>query len=115
MLKWTRFVGRDVFTNETYEEDFQPHEDVEVPEVTLKEYPVASTGYAHLVLKNEDGNMKSIAVPKIKLWNTIKVHFDFGYNPVVTVVTALGEEKVVSFRSEAPEAFVVIDLVEGDK
>ncbi|KAI1286630.1 Eukaryotic translation initiation factor 5A [Halotydeus destructor] len=94
------FEGQDMFTNETYQVTFPAGSDVEVPEVTRIEYLVASIDSNRLVVVEEDGDLKIMALPDSEMRRKIEIHID--YNPVVTVVSALGMEKVVSFRYGAP-------------
>ncbi|KAI1286637.1 Eukaryotic translation initiation factor 5A [Halotydeus destructor] len=98
------FTGRDVFTNERYAETYFAANYVQVPEVTRKEYTVISISSGNLTLEDKDGAERSITVPEGDIRTNIRIHLDHGHYPVVTVVSALGMEKVVAYRYGSPVA-----------
>ncbi|KAI1286635.1 Eukaryotic translation initiation factor 5A-2 [Halotydeus destructor] len=110
-----KFIGQDIFTNLMYEEHFQATDLVEVPEVTREQYPVIAIVIGKLNVEEKDGRVKVIEMPDGKLGNDIGVHLQFGYSPVVTVVSAVGTEKVVDFSSKAPEGFDADSVTMSDE
>ncbi|KAI1286634.1 Eukaryotic translation initiation factor 5A-1 [Halotydeus destructor] len=91
------FIGQDVFTGSTFHETLKPTDYVEVPEVTRKEFKVVSLDYTSVNLEDKDGVAKNISLEG-PLRSRIERLLEQGNELVVTVVSALDMENVVTFR-----------------
>ncbi|KAI1286641.1 Eukaryotic translation initiation factor 5A-1 [Halotydeus destructor] len=91
------FIGQGVFTGSTFHDSLEPTDYVEVPEVTRKEFKVVSLDYSSVNLEDKDGAAKNISLEG-PLRNRIEKLLEEGHELVVTVVSALDMENVVTFR-----------------
>ncbi|KAM3129674.1 hypothetical protein pb186bvf_018187 [Paramecium bursaria] len=97
-------VGKDIFTNKTYEDSAPTSHNVDVPFVTKKEYSlmdVQADGF--LVLLNEDGSTKEdLKLPDTEddyeLCQNCHQMFADGKDLLLSVMSAMGQEKVVGVR-----------------
>lgn len=94
-------VGIDIFTGKKYEDLCPSTHNMDVPEVTRAEYPVVSIsedGFCSLLCS--DGNMKEdLKVPEGEVGEKLRSQMESGA-VVVTVLSALGIEQIVSSKNE---------------
>jgi len=97
-------VGIDIFTEKKYEDSCPTSHNIEVPNVARKEYQlvdIASDGFVSLM--TEDGATKEdLKLPTeedfAEMVAKLKVEFESGKDLLITVIAAMGLEKIVSFR-----------------
>ncbi|KAI9091885.1 putative HYP2-translation initiation factor eIF5A.1 [Phlyctochytrium arcticum] len=96
-------VATDIFTGKKLEELSPSTHNMDVPNVRRVEYAlvdIADDGF--LSLMNPDNSMKEdVKLPEGELGSKLKKEFDEGADLVVTVVTAMGEEHALSYKSAA--------------
>ncbi|KAI6097392.1 eukaryotic translation initiation factor 5A-2 [Pisolithus croceorrhizus] len=96
-------VGIDIFTNKKLEEICPSTHNMDVPNVSRKEYQLTYIDEGFLSLLNSEGAPKDdVKVPDDPLGKEIRDALDEGKDLLVTVVTAMGEEAAISFK-EAPK------------
>ncbi|CAK73661.1 unnamed protein product (macronuclear) [Paramecium tetraurelia] len=97
-------VGKDIFTNKTYEDSAPTSHNIDVPFVTKKEYTLMDIqGDGFVILMNEDGSTKEdLKLPETEddfnLVKEIRDQFDAGKDLLISVLSAMGEEKIVGSR-----------------
>eukprot|EP00331_Platyophrya_macrostoma_P021930 CAMPEP_0176437798 /NCGR_PEP_ID=MMETSP0127-20121128/18858_1 /TAXON_ID=938130 /ORGANISM="Platyophrya macrostoma, Strain WH" /LENGTH=161 /DNA_ID=CAMNT_0017821537 /DNA_START=79 /DNA_END=564 /DNA_ORIENTATION=+ len=97
-------VGIDIFTDKKYEDSAPTSHNIDVPNVVRKEYQlidIQGDGYVSLML--EDGSTREdLKLPSDEdsqdMVTKLKDAFDGGKEVLVSVVAAVGEERIVSFR-----------------
>mmetsp|Transcript_9738 Transcript_9738/g.13143 ORF Transcript_9738/g.13143 Transcript_9738/m.13143 type:complete len:156 (-) Transcript_9738:95-562(-) len=96
------FVAIDIFTSKKLEDICPSTHNMEVPVVGRKDYPlidITDDGYLSLLL--DSGETKDdLKVPGEDLGNNVRGAFDEGKELILTVVSAMGEEQVISFRAD---------------
>eukprot|EP01120_Amphizonella_sp_Union-15-10_P004385 TRINITY_DN15012_c0_g1_i1.p1 TRINITY_DN15012_c0_g1~~TRINITY_DN15012_c0_g1_i1.p1 ORF type:complete len:158 (+),score=34.54 TRINITY_DN15012_c0_g1_i1:71-544(+) len=95
------FYAVDIFTGKKYDEVIPAHENVPVPELIRKEYPVLSiTDDGFLSLLNEETNTtrEDLKVPEGEVGEKIRNYNDEGSDIIVTVLAALDQEHVVEVQ-----------------
>ncbi|KAI6022882.1 hypothetical protein PISMIDRAFT_672825 [Pisolithus microcarpus 441] len=96
-------VGIDIFTNKKLEEICPSTHNMDVPNVSRKEYQLVNIEDGFLSLMGQDHTSKDdVKVPEDPLGKEIKDGFDDEKDLLVTVVSAMGEEAAISFK-EAPK------------
>eukprot|EP01026_Neomeris_dumetosa_P010028 TRINITY_DN13639_c0_g1_i1.p3 TRINITY_DN13639_c0_g1~~TRINITY_DN13639_c0_g1_i1.p3 ORF type:complete len:164 (-),score=25.87 TRINITY_DN13639_c0_g1_i1:452-943(-) len=103
------FVGQDIFTMKKYEEIVPGHANCDVPNITRKEYSlidISEDGYVSLMTESgdtrDDLTLPSQTDEDVKLADQLKNDFEEGKELVVTVLGAMGEEKIISVKAAAP-------------
>eukprot|EP01132_Coremiostelium_polycephalum_P002770 gene2770-3444_t len=89
----------DIFTGKKYEEICPSTHNMDVPNVSRNEYPVMSIEDGYLSLLSSTGEVKEdIKLPEGEIGKEIQDMIDAGKEPLVTVLSALGNEGVVSVK-----------------
>jgi len=94
----------DIFTDKKYEDSAPTSHNMDVPNVTRKDYQLMDIqGDGFLSLMMEDGSTREdLKLPKDEdseeMVSKLKSAFEEGKDLLVSVVAAVGEEKVVSFK-----------------
>ena len=94
-------VGIDIFTDKKYEDSAPTSHNVEVPNVVRKELSlldIGKDGFVTLML--DDGTQKEdLKMPDDpEMAKKLKEDFDGGKDLLLTVISAMGMEKIVSYR-----------------
>ncbi|WFD42484.1 translation initiation factor eIF5A [Malassezia psittaci] len=96
-------VATDIFTNRKYEDISPSTHNMEVPNVTRREYQLINIDDGYLNLMSNDGTSKDdVKVPEGEIGEQINAAFDDGKDLMVTIVAAMNEEHALSFK-EAPQ------------
>jgi len=95
-------VGIDIFSGKKYEDICPSTHNMDVPNIKRTEYSVIDVdneGYASLM--DDSGDTRSdIKVPEGELGQEIKAKFDNSDTVKVTVLKAMGEEAIMSYKIE---------------
>merc|ERR1712164_45035 len=92
-------VGLDIFTGKKYEDICPSTHNMNVPNVTRKGYQVLNIDDGFVDLMDDNGDEKSdLQVPEGDIGKEVQTKFDAGDNFVVTVLSAVGEEKIVGTK-----------------
>lgn len=95
-----RFVGIDIFTSNKYEDMCPTSHNMEVPVVKRADYTlvdITNEGFASLM--SDDGETKDdLRVPADDVGASIRSMFEEGKQVVVSVIGAMGEEKIVAAK-----------------
>eukprot|EP00331_Platyophrya_macrostoma_P013977 CAMPEP_0176431868 /NCGR_PEP_ID=MMETSP0127-20121128/15054_1 /TAXON_ID=938130 /ORGANISM="Platyophrya macrostoma, Strain WH" /LENGTH=160 /DNA_ID=CAMNT_0017813929 /DNA_START=151 /DNA_END=633 /DNA_ORIENTATION=- len=100
-------TGTDIFTDKKYEDSAPTSHNIDVPNVTRKDYQLIDIqGDGFLTLMLEDGSTREdLKLPtdedSKEMVGKLKAAFEDGKELLVSVVAAVGEERVVSFRETA--------------
>ncbi|KAL6052687.1 translation initiation factor eIF5A [Balamuthia mandrillaris] len=90
----------DIFTGKKYEELSPSTHNMQVPEVVRTDYTlidISDEGYVSLM--TEDGSTKEdLKLPEEEVGEKIRAAFGDGKDLIVTVLSAMGIEKVISFK-----------------
>jgi len=95
-------VGIDVFTNKKYEDICPSTHNMNVPNVTRKDYQLVdinNDGFLTLMDENSGDMKEDLKVPDDDMGKDIQKRFDDGETFNVTVMTAMGEEKAVGTKT----------------
>jgi len=95
-------VGIDVFTNKKYEDICPSTHNMNVPNVTRKDYQLVdinNDGFLTLMDENTGDMKEDLKVPDDDMGKDIQKRFDDGETFNVTVMTAMGEEKAVGTKT----------------
>jgi len=95
-------VGIDIFTGKKYEDICPSTHNMNVPNVKRVEYSVIdidNDGYVSLMDDSSD-TRSDIKLPEGDLGQEIKAKFESGEGIKVTVLQALGEEAIMSYKIE---------------
>jgi len=95
-------VGIDVFTNKKYEDICPSTHNMNVPNVTRKDYQLVdinNDGFLTLMDENTGDMKEDLKVPDDDMGKEIQKRFDDGETFNVTVMTAMGEEKAVGTKT----------------
>ncbi|KAI6147913.1 initiation factor 5a [Pisolithus tinctorius] len=96
-------VAIDIFTGKKLEDICPSTHNMDVPNVVRKEYQVMNIDGSFLSLMDQDNNSKDdVNVPDSDMGKEIQAAFEEGKELLVTVVCAMGEEQVISYK-EAPK------------
>lgn len=100
-----RFTGLDIFTGNKYEDMCPTSHNMEVPVVVRKDYQLVDvTGEGFVSLMDADGDMKDdLRVPADDVGASIRSMFAEGKPVIVSVVGAMGEEKVTAAKENREE------------
>jgi len=92
-------VALDIFTGKKLEDICPSTHNMDVPNVTRKEYSLLNIEDDFLSLMDDSGDQREdIKVPEGEVGEEIKTKFDQGENLLVTVLTAVGEELAVGVK-----------------
>ncbi|KAJ2161229.1 Eukaryotic translation initiation factor 5A-1 [Coemansia sp. RSA 552] len=95
-------VGIDIFTGKKYEDLSPSTHNMDVPNVTRKEYSLLNIDDGFLSLMVDDGSTKEdVKVPDSDVGKEIEAAFDEGRELMITVVSAMGEEHALQFKDAA--------------
>jgi len=93
-------VGIDIFTQKKLEDLSPSTHNMDVPHVGRMEYQLMDIDDGFLNLLTADGSSKDdVKLPEGDLGTQIQADFDDGRDLMITVITAMGEEAVVSHKS----------------
>jgi len=97
-------VALDIFTQRKYEDICPSTHNMDVPNVTRREYQLINIDDGFLNLMSEDGSIKSdVKLPEEDgLGAKIQADFDAEKELLVTVVAAMGEEQAITYK-EGPK------------
>ncbi|KAM0683872.1 translation initiation factor eIF5A [Mitosporidium daphniae] len=97
-------VAIDIFTGKKYEELSPSTHNMNVPNVTRAEYTLLNIDSNYLSLMEPSGDTKDdIKLPEGELGEKITEDFNNGKELLISVVSAMGEELVMSYK-EAPKS-----------
>ncbi|KAN0041612.1 hypothetical protein ACTFIV_004156 [Dictyostelium citrinum] len=89
----------DIFTGKKYEEICPSTHNIDVPNVSRKEYTVMDVQDGFLSLLDAGGEVKEdLALPEDDIGKEIQQMLKDGKEPLVSVISALGKEGVVSVK-----------------
>ncbi|KAF2069582.1 hypothetical protein CYY_009096, partial [Polysphondylium violaceum] len=89
----------DIFTGKKYEEICPSTHNIDVPNVSRQDYTVIDSSDGYLSLLSADGNMKEdLKHPEDEIGEQITKLLEEGKEPLVSVVSAMGIEGVVSCK-----------------
>ncbi|TDG99053.1 hypothetical protein EPR50_G00206870 [Perca flavescens] len=92
-------VGIDVFTQKKLEDICPSTHNMDVPNVTRKDYQVIDVSEGYLSLMDDGGNTREdLKLPDNELGKEIEKRFDNGETFMVSVLKALDEEMVVGTK-----------------
>ena len=92
-------VARDIFTGKKAEDICPSTHNMNVPNVTRKDYQLTNIEEDFADLMDDDGETKSdLKVPEDDVGKEIRERFDKEENFVVTVLSAMGEEKIIGLK-----------------
>lgn len=92
-------VGIDIFTNKKYEDLSPSTHNMDVPNVTRTEYTLINIDDGFISLMLPDGSTKDdVKLPEGDLGDKIQADFDDGKELALTVITAMNEEAVISYK-----------------
>merc|ERR1712137_634565 len=92
-------VALDIFTGKKLEDICPSTHNMDVPNVTRKEYSLLNIEDDFLSLMDDSGEQREdIKVPEGDIGEEIKSKFDAGDNLLVTVLSAMGEELAVGVK-----------------
>eukprot|EP01027_Heterolobosea_sp_BB2_P020385 GEZU01029089.1.p1 GENE.GEZU01029089.1~~GEZU01029089.1.p1 ORF type:complete len:154 (-),score=60.90 GEZU01029089.1:156-617(-) len=93
-------VAVDIFTGRKYEDVAPTSHNLDVPNVTREDFTlmdISSDGYVSLLTK--DGDTKDdLKLPPGELGEQIKADFEAGKDLLVTVLSAMGEQMIISAK-----------------
>jgi len=93
-------VAIDVFTGKKYEDICPSTHNMNVPHVKRQDYQLVNIDDDFLSLMNDNGDQKEdLKVPDDDVGQSIRKGFDNGDDLIVTVMTAMGEEKAIGIKS----------------
>merc|ERR1712121_206107 len=93
-------VAIDVFTGKKYEDICPSTHNMNVPHVKRQDYQLVNIDDDFLSLMNDNGDQKEdLKVPDDEVGQSIRKGFDNGDDLIVTVMTAMGEEKAIGIKS----------------
>ncbi|CAG8706479.1 12456_t:CDS:2 [Ambispora leptoticha] len=96
-------VGLDIFTGKKLEDISPSTHNMDVPNVNRTEFQLINIDDNYLSLMTNDGSTKDdVRVPEGEMGEKIQSDFDEGKELLVTVISAMGEESVISYK-EAPK------------
>ncbi|KAG0009027.1 Eukaryotic translation initiation factor 5A, partial [Podila clonocystis] len=95
-------VAIDIFTHEKFEDVSPATHNMDVPNVMLNEYQLASIDDGFLCLMTSDGASKDdVKNQDSEMGKQISDAYNAGKDLLITIVSAMGEEQAISFR-ESP-------------
>ena len=96
-------VATDIFTERKYEDISPSTHNMDVPNVTRREYQLINIDDGYLNLMSNDGTSKDdVKLPEGELGEQINEAFEEGKDLMVTIVAAMNEEHALAFK-EAPQ------------
>jgi len=96
-------VAIDIFTGKKLEDICPSTHNMDVPNVSRTEFQLVNIDDGFLNLMTQDGTAKDdVKLPEGDIGKQIQTAFDEGADLLVTVVSAMGEEAVISWK-EAPK------------
>ncbi|WVQ76742.1 eukaryotic translation initiation factor 5A [Cryptococcus sp. DSM 104548] len=95
-------VATDIFTGKKLEDISPSTHNMDVPNVTRREYQLLDIQDEFLNLMDADGNSKDdVKVPDTDVGKEIAADFEAGKDLMVTIIAAMDEELAISYK-EAP-------------
>jgi len=95
-------VAIDIFTGKKLEDISPSTHNMDVPNVTRREYQLVNIDDGFLNLMNEGESKDDVKVPEGEIGQGIADGFEEGKDLLVTIIGAMGEEAAISFK-EAPK------------
>ncbi|CAB4043199.1 eukaryotic translation initiation factor 5A-1 [Paramuricea clavata] len=95
-------VGLDIFTGRKYEDICPSTHNMNVPNVSRKDFQLVNIeeGFTHLM--DDGGDVREdMKVPEGDLGKEIQTKFDNGDEFMCTVLKAVGEEQIIAVKSSA--------------
>ncbi|XP_063676845.1 uncharacterized protein LOC134813096 [Bolinopsis microptera] len=97
------FTGIDIFTGKKIEAVSPGHANVDAPYVIRKEYPLSymdESGFLSLFDEETGELVEDIRCPEGDLGERLKTMTDEGKMIIVTILKAMGEEKVIDVKED---------------
>ncbi|WWD21987.1 eukaryotic translation initiation factor 5A [Kwoniella shandongensis] len=95
-------VATDIFTGKKLEDISPSTHNMDVPNVTRREFQLLDIQDGFFNLMDGDGNSKDdVKVPDTELGQQIESDFEAGKDLMITIIAAMDEEQAISFK-EAP-------------
>ncbi|XP_051252374.1 eukaryotic translation initiation factor 5A-1 [Dicentrarchus labrax] len=95
-------TGLDIFTQKKYEDICPSTHNMDVPNVTRKEYEVIGLTDGYLSLMDDNGGTREdLKVPDGDMGKEIETKYKNGDNFMVSVTKALNEEQVTGIKSSS--------------
>jgi translation initiation factor 5A len=93
-------VGIDIFTQKKYEDICPSTHNMDVPNVTRKEYQMNDIDDGYLSLMTDDGDTREdLKLPDSDVGKEIQAKYDAGEPFSVTVLSACDEEQVIAVKN----------------
>ncbi|KAK7441740.1 translation initiation factor eIF5A [Stygiomarasmius scandens] len=93
-------VAIDIFTGKKLEDISPSTHNMDVPNVSRTEYQLVNIDDGFLNLMTQDGTPKDdVKVPEGEIGEQIESAFNDGSDLLVTIVSAMGEEQAISFKT----------------
>jgi len=93
-------VGIDIFTNKKYEDICPSTHNMNVPNVSRKDYQLTDIIDGYLSLMDDGGDMREdLKVPEGELGTELKNRYENQEEIIVTVLKAMGEEAVIAVKN----------------
>ena len=97
------FTGIDVFTGKKHETISPGHANVDAPYVTRKEYQlqyIDDSGFLSLFDEDAGEQLEDIRCPEGEIGTKLKTMLDEDKSLIVTILKAMGEEKVIDCKED---------------
>ncbi|XP_041809544.1 eukaryotic translation initiation factor 5A-1-like [Chelmon rostratus] len=92
-------TGIDIFTQKKYEDVCPSTHNIDVPNVSRKDYQLCNISDGYLSLMLDDGEIREdLKLPEGELGKDIAKRFDDGESLMVTVLKALSEEQAIAHK-----------------
>ncbi|EGC36759.1 hypothetical protein DICPUDRAFT_91781 [Dictyostelium purpureum] len=92
----------DIFTGKKYEEICPSTHNIDVPNVSRQEYTVLDIQDGYLSLLSAGGDIKEdLPLPEDEIGKEIQDMINAGREPLVSVISALGKEGIVSVKESS--------------
>lgn len=93
-------VGIDIFTGNKYEDICPSTHNMDVPNVTRKDYQMTNIEDGYMSLMDDSGDLKEdLKLPEDDLGKEIRRKFENEEQFLVTILTAMGDEKAVGIKA----------------
>jgi len=94
-------VAKNIFTDKKIEMISQAHAQEKAPIVTRAQYQLNNIDNGYLALMDDDAEVREdMAVPDNELGEGIQEAFDAGHDLILTMISAMGEDKVIAMEHD---------------
>ena len=93
-------VGNDIFTDKKYEDQCPTSHNMEVPNVSRKEYMLIDINEENFctIMDEKNDTREDLKLDDAELLPKVKADFEAGKEMLLTVIKAMNLEKVVAYR-----------------